>query len=66
MIDARHRNGPQLALPRTGDRPGSGSIGSFMADGLPSKIARIGFSNQILRDSNGLSYIRRPTVNFPG
>ena len=47
-------------LPQTGDRPGSGSIRSSMADGLPSKIARIDFSNQILRDCKGLSYIRRP------
>ena len=32
----------------------------------PSKIARIGFNNQILRDAKGLSYIRQPTMNFPG
>jgi hypothetical protein len=34
--------------------------------GSPRKIAQIGFSNQILSDSKGLSYIRRPAVNFPG
>ena len=37
-----------------------------MAYGLPSKIARIGLSNQILREFKGLCHIRRPTVNFPG
>ncbi len=37
-----------------------------MADGVPSKIARIGLSNQILREFKGLSYIRHPPVNFPG
>lgn len=30
-----------------------------MADGLPSKIAQIGFSNQILREFKGLRYIRQ-------
>jgi hypothetical protein len=37
-----------------------------MADGLPSKIARIGLDNQILREFKGLRYIRQPAVNFPG
>jgi hypothetical protein len=37
-----------------------------MAGGLPWKMARIGCSNQILSHLKGLSYIRQPTVNFPG
>ena len=55
-----------IDLPATGDRPGRDSIRSSMADGLLLKIARIGFSNQILRDFKGLGYIRQPTMNFPG
>jgi hypothetical protein len=30
------------------------------------EIARIGFSNQILRKVKELSYIRQPAMNFPG
>jgi len=37
-----------------------------MADGLLLKIARIGLSNQILREFKGLGYIRQPAMNFPG
>jgi hypothetical protein len=33
---------------------------------MVTEIARIGFSNQILREFKGLGYIRQPTVNFPG
>ncbi len=35
-------------LPETGDRPGSGSIGSLMAGVALPEMARIGFDNQIL------------------
>ena len=49
------------ALPRTGDKPSNGSVG-LVHDGcgLP-EMTRIGFDNQILRQLNGLCYIRQPT-----
>ncbi len=50
----------------TGDRPGNGSEGSFMADVVLVETARIGLDTRFLRYFNCLRYIRQPTVNFPG
>ena len=52
--------------PATGDRPGSGNVGSSMAGAAFREADRIGFSTQILSSPSALGYTRHPTTNYPG
>lgn len=50
-------------VPDTGDRPGSGIIGSTMT-GTSFRNARIRLQQQILNPFNGLRYTHRPTCSL--
>jgi hypothetical protein len=51
-----------MALPETGDRPGSGSRIVHGGCGF-SELARVGFDNQTLRKIRDLSHIRHLTMH---
>lgn len=55
-----------IGLPLTDDKPGSGSIGSFMAGVVQLKSRELGFDNQILREIRYLGYIRQPSAHNTG
>src|SRR3954447_696026 len=57
-------NGATTALPATGDRPGSGSIGSFMAGAAPRAWRRFASANQTSTGSTACATPASPQEFF--